>query len=42
MYLREEPWREILRVYLIPSSTLYWSEEGRHFRLPKEGDEDCP
>ncbi len=42
MYLREEAWREILRVYAIPSSTLYQTEQGRHFRLPVEGEEDCP
>lgn len=28
--------------YSLPRSTLYWSEAGRHFRLPREGEEDCP
>jgi hypothetical protein len=42
LYLLEDSWREILRTYSIPYSTHYQSETGRHFRLPVEGEEDCP
>ncbi len=37
----EEDWREALRA-AIRCSDIFWRETGRHFRLPREGEEDCP